>query len=81
MKKMDHPHIVKLIGITEEEPIWIVMELYPYGEVRRASLHARRSRLCGYCTGGGRLQSFAQPAETQGQIFNYYYYFARGYLT
>lgn len=33
MKKMDHPHIVKLIGITEEEPTWIVMELYPYGEV------------------------------------------------
>uniref|UniRef100_A0A670HYK0 non-specific protein-tyrosine kinase n=1 Tax=Podarcis muralis TaxID=64176 RepID=A0A670HYK0_PODMU len=35
MKKMDHPHIVKLIGITEEEPTWIVMELYPYGELGR----------------------------------------------
>lgn len=34
MKKLDHPHIVKLIGITEEEPTWIIMELYPYGEVR-----------------------------------------------
>lgn len=34
MKKMDHPHIVKLIGITEDDPTWIVMELYPYGEVR-----------------------------------------------
>ncbi|XP_063156524.1 protein-tyrosine kinase 2-beta isoform X5 [Candoia aspera] len=33
MKKMNHPHIVKLIGITEEEPTWIVMELYPYGEL------------------------------------------------
>ncbi|KAJ7341364.1 hypothetical protein JRQ81_005374, partial [Phrynocephalus forsythii] len=33
MKKMDHPHIVTLIGITEEEPTWIVMELYPYGEL------------------------------------------------
>nr|XP_025037289.1 protein-tyrosine kinase 2-beta isoform X2 [Pelodiscus sinensis] len=33
MKKLDHPHIVKLIGITEEEPTWIVMELYPYGEL------------------------------------------------
>ncbi|XP_054844698.1 protein-tyrosine kinase 2-beta isoform X3 [Eublepharis macularius] len=33
MKKMDHPHIVKLIGITEEDPTWIVMELYPYGEL------------------------------------------------
>ncbi|XP_071598406.1 protein-tyrosine kinase 2-beta isoform X2 [Heliangelus exortis] len=33
MKKLDHPHIVKLIGITEEEPTWIIMELYPYGEL------------------------------------------------
>ncbi|XP_060106393.1 protein-tyrosine kinase 2-beta isoform X2 [Heteronotia binoei] len=33
MKKMDHPHIVKLIGITEDDPTWIVMELYPYGEL------------------------------------------------
>lgn len=33
MKKLDHPHIVKLIGIIEDNPVWIVMELYPYGEV------------------------------------------------
>lgn len=33
MKKLDHPHIVKLIGIIEDVPVWIVMELYPYGEV------------------------------------------------
>lgn len=35
MKNLDHPHIVKLIGIIEEEPTWIVMELYSYGEVSR----------------------------------------------
>lgn len=34
MKKLDHPHIVRLIGIIEEDPVWIVMELYQYGEVR-----------------------------------------------
>ncbi|TSK58082.1 Protein-tyrosine kinase 2-beta [Bagarius yarrelli] len=33
MKKLDHPHIVSLIGIIEEEPVWIVMELYDHGEL------------------------------------------------
>lgn len=33
MKTLDHPHIVKLIGIIEENPVWIVMELYQYGEL------------------------------------------------
>ncbi|XP_048842301.1 LOW QUALITY PROTEIN: protein-tyrosine kinase 2-beta-like [Brienomyrus brachyistius] len=33
MKKLDHPHIVSLIGIIEEDPVWIVMELYKYGEL------------------------------------------------
>ncbi|XP_062858580.1 protein tyrosine kinase 2 beta, b [Trichomycterus rosablanca] len=33
MKNLDHPHIVKLIGIIEEEPVWIVMELYQHGEL------------------------------------------------
>uniref|UniRef100_A0A673JYU5 non-specific protein-tyrosine kinase n=1 Tax=Sinocyclocheilus rhinocerous TaxID=307959 RepID=A0A673JYU5_9TELE len=34
MKKLDHLHIVRLVGIIEEDPVWIVMELYQYGEVR-----------------------------------------------
>lgn len=34
MKNLEHPHIVKLIGIIEEDPVWIVMELYQCGEVR-----------------------------------------------
>ncbi|XP_028836608.1 protein-tyrosine kinase 2-beta-like [Denticeps clupeoides] len=33
MKKLDHPHIVSLIGIIEDDPVWIVMELYQYGEL------------------------------------------------
>ncbi|XP_042359169.1 protein-tyrosine kinase 2-beta-like isoform X2 [Plectropomus leopardus] len=33
MKNLDHQHIVKLIGIIEEDPVWIVMELYQYGEL------------------------------------------------
>lgn len=33
MKNLNHQHIVRLIGIIEEDPVWIVMELYQYGEV------------------------------------------------
>ncbi|XP_051264818.1 protein tyrosine kinase 2 beta, b [Dicentrarchus labrax] len=33
MKNLNHQHIVKLIGIIEEDPVWIVMELYQYGEL------------------------------------------------
>ncbi|XP_043962290.1 protein tyrosine kinase 2 beta, b isoform X2 [Gambusia affinis] len=35
MKNLDHPNIVKLIGIIEDNPVWIVMELYQYGELGR----------------------------------------------
>jgi len=33
MKNLNNQHIVKLIGIIEDDPVWIVMELYQYGEV------------------------------------------------
>lgn len=33
MKNLDHPHIVRLIGVVEVDPVWIVMELYQLGEV------------------------------------------------
>ncbi|XP_076155396.1 protein-tyrosine kinase 2-beta isoform X1 [Alosa pseudoharengus] len=33
MKNLDHPHIVSLIGIIEDDPVWIVMELYQHGEL------------------------------------------------
>lgn len=34
MQKFDHPHIIRLIGICSESPVWIVMELAEYGELR-----------------------------------------------
>uniref|UniRef100_UPI00358E6B7E focal adhesion kinase 1-like isoform X2 n=1 Tax=Myxine glutinosa TaxID=7769 RepID=UPI00358E6B7E len=34
MRQFDHPHIVKLIGVISEPPIWIVMELCTFGELR-----------------------------------------------
>lgn len=33
MKNLDHPNIVRLIGVIEVDPVWIVMELYEHGEV------------------------------------------------
>ncbi|XP_044043140.1 protein-tyrosine kinase 2-beta-like isoform X2 [Siniperca chuatsi] len=33
MKHLDHPHIVRLIGVIEADPVWIVMELYEHGEL------------------------------------------------
>lgn len=34
MQQFDHPHIIKLIGICSDSPIWIIMELAKHGEVR-----------------------------------------------
>ncbi|XP_056287443.1 protein-tyrosine kinase 2-beta-like [Pseudoliparis swirei] len=33
MKNLDHPHIVRLIGVIEVDPVWIVMELLDHGEL------------------------------------------------
>ncbi|XP_055331680.1 focal adhesion kinase 1-like isoform X2 [Paramacrobiotus metropolitanus] len=44
MKQFDHPHIIKLIGVCPEAPIWIIMELAKYGELR-AYLLSNRHRL------------------------------------
>ncbi|CAK8691159.1 unnamed protein product [Clavelina lepadiformis] len=35
MRQFDHPHIVKLIGVCTDHPIWIVMEFCKYGEMRQ----------------------------------------------
>ncbi|XP_073848140.1 protein tyrosine kinase 2 Fak isoform X3 [Musca autumnalis] len=53
MQKFDHPHIIRLIGICSESPVWIVMELAEYGELR-AYLKSnaeklRRETLLMYC--------------------------------
>ncbi|KAM5211349.1 focal adhesion kinase 1 isoform 24-T48 [Hipposideros larvatus] len=34
MRQFDHPHIVKLIGVITENPVWIIMELCTLGELR-----------------------------------------------
>ncbi|XP_015837462.1 focal adhesion kinase 1 isoform X8 [Tribolium castaneum] len=34
MQKFDHQHIIKLIGVCSESPVWIVMELAKLGELR-----------------------------------------------
>uniref|UniRef100_A0A1I7ZGS0 receptor protein-tyrosine kinase n=1 Tax=Steinernema glaseri TaxID=37863 RepID=A0A1I7ZGS0_9BILA len=42
MHKFHHPHIIKLIGMCTEIPVWIVMELAPYGELRE---YLKRERI------------------------------------
>lgn len=37
MRLFDHPHIVKLIGVCTDHPVWLVMEYCKYGEVRSTS--------------------------------------------
>ncbi|EEB19123.1 protein tyrosine kinase 2 beta, putative [Pediculus humanus corporis] len=44
MQQFEHPHIIKLIGVCSESPIWIVMELARLGEMR-AYLQSNASRL------------------------------------
>uniref|UniRef100_A0A915Q5D0 receptor protein-tyrosine kinase n=1 Tax=Setaria digitata TaxID=48799 RepID=A0A915Q5D0_9BILA len=39
MHRFHHEHIIELIGICIETPIWIVMELAPLGELRQYLLH------------------------------------------
>lgn len=66
MRQFDHPHIVKLIGVITENPVWIIMELCTLGEVRVECASYRFSRppfLCprfipvSLCT---QLRSFLQ---------------------
>lgn len=34
MQQFHHPHIIRLIGVCSDSPIWIVMELAKFGELR-----------------------------------------------
>ncbi|KAJ8004731.1 hypothetical protein DPEC_G00139340 [Dallia pectoralis] len=34
MRQFDHPHIVKLIGVITENPVWLIMEMCTLGELR-----------------------------------------------
>uniref|UniRef100_A0A915BVR5 receptor protein-tyrosine kinase n=2 Tax=Parascaris univalens TaxID=6257 RepID=A0A915BVR5_PARUN len=41
MRQFHHSHIIKLIGICNEVPIWIIMELAPFGELRHYLMRNR----------------------------------------
>ncbi|KAG4070105.1 hypothetical protein HA402_013348 [Bradysia odoriphaga] len=46
MQKFEHPHIIRLIGICSSSPIWIVMELARFGELRAyLRTHANKLKL------------------------------------
>lgn len=44
MQQFEHPHIIRLIGVCSEAPIWLVMELAKLGEMR-AYLQSNKQRL------------------------------------
>ena len=44
MQQFDHKHIIRLIGVCSDSPIWIVMELAKHGELR-AFLQNNRDKL------------------------------------
>ena len=44
MQQFDHRHIIKLVGICSESPVWIIMELARHGELR-AYLQNNRHQL------------------------------------
>jgi focal adhesion kinase 1 len=44
MQQFDHPHIIKLLGLCLDSPIWIIMELAQLGEMR-AFLQTNKHRL------------------------------------
>ncbi|XP_015607197.1 uncharacterized protein LOC107273475 isoform X3 [Cephus cinctus] len=44
MQQFEHPHIIRLIGVCSEAPIWLVMELARLGEMR-AYLQSNKNRL------------------------------------
>ncbi|KAJ8673206.1 hypothetical protein QAD02_004468 [Eretmocerus hayati] len=44
MQQFEHPHIIRLIGVCSEAPIWLVMELAKLGEMR-AYLQSNKNRL------------------------------------
>lgn len=35
MKSLSHEHIISLVGVCMDSPIWLVMELAPLGELRQ----------------------------------------------
>lgn len=44
MQQFDHPNIIRLIGVCSQAPVWIVMEMAKYGEMR-AYLQKNHARL------------------------------------
>ncbi|XP_065184091.1 focal adhesion kinase 1-like isoform X1 [Sycon ciliatum] len=67
MRQFEHPHIIRLVGVVQDEPTLIVMEYAPLGELRRY-LHANRLSislltLLGYCTQLSSAMSYLESKK------------------
>jgi len=43
MEEFNHPHIIQLIGVCSEPPVYIIMELAPHGEVNNINSNNNKS--------------------------------------
>ncbi|MFH4974747.1 hypothetical protein AB6A40_001456 [Gnathostoma spinigerum] len=43
MRRFHHTHIIRLLGICMEVPVWLIMELAPLGELRQYLIHKKTS--------------------------------------
>lgn len=64
MRQFHHPHIIKLLGVCLDSPMWIVMELAPLGEVTSPSpeLERRKRDLVGSCEATSSHTASACPS-------------------
>lgn len=68
MQQFDHQHIIKLLGICSDSPIWIVMEWARHGELRaylqNNAAHLRLGTLLSFAH-QGREKSMRADGEKQ----------------
>ena len=76
MEKFDHPHIIKLIGVCNEGPLLIVMELAKFGQLKNYLIsnknHIEPATLVLYCF---QLSSAMAYLESRKFVHRFVHFF------